>query len=374
MSNQTACETPHVLVIDDEAGIRQSVRFALDSFCTVSTASSVLAGLEVMSQNHIDTIVLDLRMPGLSGIDGLREIRKIDKAVSIIILTAYGSLETAQEAIRLGANDYQLKPFDVPQFVRVIRENINLTRKRREKQEEKKEVNDKGQSKIGRRPELGELVSNTLKDIEAPLRAMGLHLQLIRHNLAHYAADPDSLEEIVNKKFNSLHQSLRLSWEMVRSWQESNEGMIPGFEAVKMGDLLRDADLMLQPECIKQRVKISMRPPSEPFEVWGNRILLLGAVYNIVRKAIQGSPANGTVAISWRKGELESVCEISHAGKPATDPGVKHVFENFAGSVSEGAGVYRAKSIIDCHEGRIEVETNVHRGTTFRITLPAYTP
>src|SRR5207244_9321991 len=78
-----------------------------------------------------DTIVMDIRMPGMNGIDGLRKIREIDPHLSVIMFTGFGALETAQEALRLGANDYINKPFDAVQMREVIGRNVERTRLQR---------------------------------------------------------------------------------------------------------------------------------------------------------------------------------------------------------------------------------------------------
>ena len=85
-----------VLVIDDELGPRESLRILLKNEYEVITADSVARGLQYLRERQPDAIVMDIRMPGTSGIEGLREIRQIDPNVSVIMLTGYGALETAQ--------------------------------------------------------------------------------------------------------------------------------------------------------------------------------------------------------------------------------------------------------------------------------------
>src|ERR1700737_5423165 len=107
-----APELPQVLVIDDEMGPRESLRMLLKPDYQVHTADNVETGLKILREKGPDTIVMDIRMPGMNGIEGLRKIREIDPHLSVIMLTGFGALETAQEALRLGASDYINKPFD----------------------------------------------------------------------------------------------------------------------------------------------------------------------------------------------------------------------------------------------------------------------
>src|SRR5437899_10807718 len=105
-----ATELPQILVIDDEMGPRESLRRLLKPDYSVHTADCVEAGLKLLKEKQPDTIVMDIRMPGLTGIEGLRRIREIDPHLSVIMLTGFGALDTAKEALRLGANDYISKP------------------------------------------------------------------------------------------------------------------------------------------------------------------------------------------------------------------------------------------------------------------------
>ena len=93
-----------ILVIDDEIGPRESLRILLKNEFDVHCADSVDLGMQLLREHEPDTFIMDIRMPGMSGIEGLRAIRAIDTNVSVIMLTGFGALETAQEAIRLGAS------------------------------------------------------------------------------------------------------------------------------------------------------------------------------------------------------------------------------------------------------------------------------
>ena len=108
---------PKVLVIDDELGPRESLRILLKMEYEVLVADSVLRGLDLLAKHHPDVVIMDIRMPGMTGIEGLREIRKLDADISVIMLTGFGALETAQEALRLGASDYLKKPFDTKEIM-----------------------------------------------------------------------------------------------------------------------------------------------------------------------------------------------------------------------------------------------------------------
>ena len=109
-----------ILVIDDELAPRESIRMILKDQYAVSTAEGALEGLDIMNQNPVNLVVMDLKMPRMDGITALQEIKKRHPDTEVILLTAYASLETARDAIRFGAFDYLIKPFDKDDVLSVV--------------------------------------------------------------------------------------------------------------------------------------------------------------------------------------------------------------------------------------------------------------
>jgi two-component system response regulator AtoC len=102
-----------ILVVDDETNIREALGALLeDDGYNVSTASSVNEAFEALKGDQYDLVISDLRMNGLSGLDILRWVREACPETEAIILTAYGTVEGAVEAMKLGAYDYIAKPVD----------------------------------------------------------------------------------------------------------------------------------------------------------------------------------------------------------------------------------------------------------------------
>ena len=111
-----------ILIVDDELSVRNSLRewFLEDGFA-VETAEDGNAALQRMSSGPYDIVIIDLKMPGMDGITLERRIREIDKDAAIIILTAFASVETAVEALKLGAFDYVTKPVDPDELSNTVR-------------------------------------------------------------------------------------------------------------------------------------------------------------------------------------------------------------------------------------------------------------
>src|SRR5690349_6537977 len=110
-----------LLLIDDEADVQYSFRRIFESpEIEVATASSGEEGLKLIPRLKPDLVLMDIRMGGISGMETLRRIRQMDSKLLVILMTAYGTTQTAIEAMKLGAYDYLLKPFDVPKLKEIV--------------------------------------------------------------------------------------------------------------------------------------------------------------------------------------------------------------------------------------------------------------
>ncbi len=123
-----------VLIVDDEKDFVEMFSLRLkEQGEKVSTAHSGKEALKLLETVVIDVVILDIRMPGMDGIDTLKQIKKIHPIVEVILLTGHGSTETAVEGMKLGAFDYLMKPADFED----IKIKIDNARKRKDEQEER---------------------------------------------------------------------------------------------------------------------------------------------------------------------------------------------------------------------------------------------
>jgi nitrogen regulation protein NR(I) len=122
-----------LLLIDDEEDVQYSFKRIFDSpEIELTTAASGEEGLKIIPKLKPDLVVMDFRMGGINGLETLRRIRQIDSKVLVILMTAYGTSQTAIEAMKLGAYDYLLKPFDVPKLKDIINGALKTARDMRQ--------------------------------------------------------------------------------------------------------------------------------------------------------------------------------------------------------------------------------------------------
>ncbi|MDH4231611.1 MAG: sigma-54 dependent transcriptional regulator [Nitrospirota bacterium] len=118
-----------ILIIDDDNDLRSVLKDVLsDEGFSVSEASNGTLGMHIFSDNPPHAVLLDLKMPHMNGIDTLSELKQINPKIPVIILTAYGDIPTAVEAMRLGAYDFTTKPPEFDRLILLIRRAIELYR------------------------------------------------------------------------------------------------------------------------------------------------------------------------------------------------------------------------------------------------------
>ncbi|MCZ6696994.1 MAG: sigma-54 dependent transcriptional regulator [Acidobacteria bacterium] len=128
-AREGAVERGRILVIDDEPIIQE----VLDDILSreghaVEVAVDAEAGLAALERAGYDLVILDLMLPGMGGLEGLQEIKKRDPDQVVIMITAYGSVETAVQAMRMGAHDYLTKPFKNEDVLRILRHGLRHRR------------------------------------------------------------------------------------------------------------------------------------------------------------------------------------------------------------------------------------------------------
>ena len=127
---------PAILIVEDEAKMRRLLELNLgeDGFTTFS-AGDAETGLKLLRENSIDLVLTDLKLPGMNGLEFLQTIKRQNASLPVVVMTAFGSVETAVEAMKAGASDYVLKPFSLTEMRMVIHKELDVRNLREENRE-----------------------------------------------------------------------------------------------------------------------------------------------------------------------------------------------------------------------------------------------
>src|SRR5246500_3167526 len=124
---------PVILIVEDEAKMRRLLELNLgDDGFTTHSAEDAETGLQLLRENPIDLVLTDLKLRGMNGLEFLQTIKRQNAALPVVVMTAFGSVETAVDAMKAGASDYVLKPFSLSEMRMVIRKELDVHNLREE--------------------------------------------------------------------------------------------------------------------------------------------------------------------------------------------------------------------------------------------------
>src|SRR5580658_3332242 len=122
-----------ILIVEDEPKLRRLLELDLsEEGHRVLAAPDAEQGLKLLRSESIDIVVTDLKMPGMDGLEFLHAVKRTNAALPVVVMTAYGTVETAVEAMKAGASDYVLKPFSLAEMRLVVQKELDVRRLREE--------------------------------------------------------------------------------------------------------------------------------------------------------------------------------------------------------------------------------------------------
>lgn len=376
----TSAQLPLILVIDDERGPRESIRILLKNRFCVLCADSVDAGIELLKQAEPETVILDIRMPGKSGLEGLAEIRQIDPCVSVIMLTGYGSLETAQEAMRLGANDYVRKPFDAVQMVQIIERNIQRTRLERMRKNAERELvrlNRELLEELDRQrnlADLGQKSAELVHDLRNPLSVVMGSVDLLARQLAKAREQFGPEWPELERYLTLIRQSVNRCKELADLWLCLGKRDPQRMKPIHVKRLVEDVVHSINPLAATQGVRVEVNVEDPETEIAVDTVQMLRALHNVVSNAIEAvSGRDGVIRVSCRRnGDHVEIC-VEDNGCGIRPEDAEKVFEPYFTTkqiTGTGLGLFITKKVVEDHHGTIALSSHPNIGTSIRIALP----
>ena len=376
-----ASDLPQVLVIDDEMGPRESLRMLLKPNYQVHTADCVDAGIKLLKEKHPDAVITDIRMPGASGIDGLRRIREIDPHVAVIMLTGFGALETAQEALRLGANDYINKPFDAREMREVISRNVERTRMQRtglNASEEIKELNNRLLKELAQKERLaslGQASAEFVHDLGNPLTIVWGYVQLLAKKLEQSEKENGVQTPNSAKELQIIEQNVRLCRDLLTMWQSYGSVEAAPHKPISVSRIVREVVKGVTAMAAQNGVDLKSNLCEDTCTLQGDTTQMTRAIQNVIINAIQAaSEKKGSVTVSCVRKDFYVDVRVEDTGYGITPAQMAKIFDPYfttkQGKSGTGLGLYITKKVVEDHNGSIKVDSTPQVGTVFTIRLP----
>jgi signal transduction histidine kinase len=298
---------PTLLVCDDEEGPRQSLRIVFKNDYNVLVAASGLEALSLAKHETIDVAVLDILMQGMSGVEVLRELKAIDPAIEVVMLTAYETLETARQALRFGASDYLNKPFDIPTMRTAVTRAFEKRRAalafrdtHHQLESLHKEIADHRVREEMARTK-GEIYASVLHDINSPLTVISGFVELINRSMQNTAQLEGEQLETIKGDLHRLHGQVGRCFEISRRYLSFLNATKVENTYVGVRQMLVDLkDLLIRhPSALGHQLIIHDLLPDAVAEINGTDFLQI--LLNLTINALQADDAPHRVEIHARR-------------------------------------------------------------------------
>jgi len=355
-----------ILVVDDENGPRQALRMLLKEEHDVYVAPDVPVAQQILSDHEIDMVITDLRMPKLSGVHLLQWSKTLFPEIEVIILTGYGELDTAINAVEYGALAYVEKPFDADEIMRHIELGLEKRRhdiERRQLEELALEAN--------RFETLGRFVSGMLHDLGTPLSVIGSQIDLIGYKA----------EELVpNDRLGTMRTQVNLCSDIVRTAMNFLRHETQRFTIISLNDIAQSCIDVSKAITMEHTVKVETDFDGDLPMCEGDYVLLRQALLNLITNACQameGQEEDRVIRVkTWHEDEILYLSVHDNGpGIPAKDRAkVFNTFYSTKGERGTGLGLAVVRNVMDRHRGNVVIGDNGDRGASFSLRFPLTTP
>ncbi len=355
-----------ILIIDDEDVVLDSCTQILKgSGHQISTAANGTKGLDLVKEYKPDLVFVDLKMPGISGFEVLDQIREIDATIVTVVITGYATIGSAVDAMKKGAYDFLPKPFTPDEFRIITRRGI-------ERRKLVLETIALRREKELLREQFASIVSHELK---APLGAVQQNIFVLEYELEKLLSEEQKgkLERIKVR----IDELLKLINSWLRVISVDINKLKEGFTQVSILTPLASALESVESLSARKNIEIEQEIQEPLPLLMGDKVSLAEVFVNIIGNSLKYSPDGRKVSIKIEAKEKNLLISITDNGVGISEEDILHIFDGFyrgkSGQALEGHGIGLAVSrqIVEAHSGSISVTSELGKGTTFLITLPA---
>lgn len=374
-----------ILVIDDEFGIREGCRRALTpQGYAVDVAGDAIEGLTRLAAGAYDLVLLDVMMPGMSGLELLSKIHEHDPQIVCLIITGYATVQMAVTAIKQGAYDFLTKPFGVDDLLRAVEHGLEHRQFLQEQQRlaameaeaarlaaEKSKFEEIDKAKAA-------FVRLVTHELQAPIVAIDSYLRLI---LEGFVA-PEEQRALLARAEARAQEQMALIADLLE-FGRLRDGQKRGrVRAVRLDTLLRQLADSFASQAAQKQLQLTIEMPAEVPPVRGVMADFKSVWANLVGNAIKYTPAGGRVTIRlWAEG-ARVIGQVSDTGIGIPPEALDKLFQEFyradnakaIAAHGTGLGLAITKQIIEGAGGRIEAASELGKGATFTFDLPAAIP
>lgn len=356
-----------VLVIDDEESMRDSccLILAREGFETDSAENGEI-GLAKLQESPPDFVLIDLKMPGIGGLEVLDQAKKINPGIIPIVITGYATVGSAVEAMKRGAYDFLPKPFTPEELRLIIRRGIERKRLQQETESLRREKKLIEENFIT-------MVSHQLR---SPLVAVAQYFEVILGG--HVGEVAPRQKDMIEKAKVRLEGLLDLISDWLSVARMNGGRLVDRLKPAHLEPLLARLIEFLQALTGEKHIALKLSPGSGSDLAPADWETLEQVFSNLITNAIKYNREGGSVDVSVREEADSIIVNVTDTGVGIPQEHLPFLFDQFyqidrskrSGDKGSGLGLTIAKKIVDAHGGTIHVTSEEGAGSTFSVRLP----
>jgi two-component system, sensor histidine kinase and response regulator len=392
-----------LLIVDDEEGPRQSLRVVFKNDYDLLLAADGTSALEMARKQRIDAAILDLRMGDMSGIEVLQGLKTVDPTIEVIMLTAHETVDSARQALRLGACDYLNKPFDIPAIRTAVANAMDRRTLSFEIKANSEKLGELEQELQNQRLEeamirsRGEIYASIIHDINSPLTIISGFLELINQRIGDTTQiegeELENMKDRLRRITKQVTNCIEISRRYLSFLRQSPDQVLRVSVNQSLGDL---GELMRVHPSVKTN-ELVIKPLVEDVTVQINGTDLIQSLRNLMVNALQCTAERHRVELRTAviNEPVKTACgaderfiptqefantapllalSVSDTGPGISSDNMKKLFaESFTtqeAGKGTGLGLFIVHRLVSRAKGALHVRTKVGQGTTFTIYLP----
>lgn len=353
---------PGILVVDDENGPRQSLRLVLKEHYEVRLAEGVEEALSVLDEFTVNLVITDIRMPHRTGIDLLREVRGRRDDIDVILLTGYGELGTAMEAMHHGAFAYLEKPFDHTEMLDKVARCIE-----RQLRERDRRAMERLAIEANRFSTLGRMMSGTMHDMGTPLSVLGANLEIL-----YCAAETEQARH----RLGTMRDQLLHCTDLVRTAMNFLRQPPEGAAQFSLNGAVEMCLDVARPVLRRHSVEVRKLLAADLPNCRGELILVRQAVLNLIYnacQAMQDEPGIRHITIETKGTPDGILLSVEDTGPGVRLEDRERIFGSMyttKGKDGTGLGLTVVRNVMRQHGGTARLVAPTGKGARFELQLP----
>jgi len=357
----------NILVIDDEEAMRDSCfQVLIKEGYRVETAGDGGTGLQKLKDLKPDLILVDLKMPGISGMEVLEKVRNIDPNIIAVVITGFATVDSAVESMKHGAYDFLPKPFTPDELRLIVKRGL-----------EKRKLAIEAATLRAEKKRMEEnFITMVSHELRTPLADIQQYFEVILSGITGEVAVKQK------KMLERVRERIDLLLKLINDWLNMTRiragEVVRKFKPLNISSILKDVVSYMRPQADMKKINLMIEISDKLKQVKGDKESLKIMFANLISNGLRFNREGGSVFVKANEQDGNIAVEISDTGIGINKEDLPFIFDEFFRVKSDetrnidgtGLGLSFVRKIIEMHSGSIKVESELGKGSTFFVNLP----